>query len=509
MNKTSTKSLPRLALPLLTLIFAALVAIPTASAKQLYTCSMHPQIIREAPGSCPICGMTLVPVDADRTQNDNAAPATAAPASSDKPDAKYMDNADGDACCPGAKADDKAATPAAAPAAKAEAPMPAPAAAPAATHKAKYYKSTMMPGEVSPTPAKDSMGMDMVPVYEDAEPAAPAASGTPTTMLRLDSGTIQRMNLHTAAVETGAVVREVRTVGEIAFNERTQRTVTTKYDGWVERLYVNATWTSVKAGDPLFEIYSPELYGASLNYITARRSEGANAGPLTNAAAARLRLYDVPEAYLAQLATLDQPPHTFVIRATADGTVVAKNLVEGRMLKAGEPALELADMSSVWALAQVYEADLAFVSKGANATVTIVLDNNSEHHGIVSLITPVVADATRTNEVRIVLDNKDGTLRPGMYADVRISSKLRDNAVLVPDSAVLRSGERDIVFVALGNGRFEPREIKLGQRTTNNRYEVTSGLSAGETVVTSGQFMLDSESQLREAIQKMLSSNAK
>jgi membrane fusion protein, copper/silver efflux system len=467
MNTIPFKTIRTAIMPLLVLLLVALTAVPTASAKQLYTCSMHPEIIRDAPGNCPICGMTLVPLEEDRAPNE-AAPS------------------------------DKAVT--------GSAPAATPAPAPDAPRKVKYYKSTMMPGEVSPTPAKDSMGMDMVPVYEDEEPAKDA-TGAPTTMLRLDSGTVQRMNLKTAAVESGPVEREVHTFGEVAFNERTRRTVTTKYDGWVERLYVNAAWTDVKPGDPLFEIYSPELYGASLNYITAYRSDGANAGPITRAATERLRLYDVPADYIAALAKLDKPPRMFVVRAQTAGTVVAKNIVEGQMLKAGEAAFDLADLSSVWVLAQIYENDLPFVAKGVAAEVKTASSKDRAHRGAVSLVEPVVTDATRTNVVRIVLDNRDGGLRPGMYVDVRIAARLKDSAVLVPDSAVLRSGERNTVFVARGDGRYEPREIKLGARTANNRYEVTSGLKAGETVVTSGQFMLDSESQLREAIQKMLAAN--
>lgn len=446
------------------MLLVAFAAIPAVFAGQLYTCPMHPQIIRDAPGDCPICGMHLVPVPEDRAE--------AAPTGDSMKEMPSLP----------AAANDEAATP--------EAPR-----------KIKYYKSTMMPGEVSPKPAKDSMGMDMVPVYEDA---ASDSEAIPTTMLRLDEGTIQRMNLRTAPVESGPLVRTVRALGEVTYNERTLNEITLKFDGWVERLYVNATWTDVKAGDPLFEIYSPEIYNASLNYIVARRSEGAASGPLTEAARERLLLYSLPTDYLASLATMDTPPRTLLIRSRQTGTVIAKNVVEGQRIMAGATAFSLADLSSVWVLAQVYESDAALVVKGAKADIKIVSAGERTHEGVVSIVEPVTNTTTRANTVRIALPNPDGTLRPGMYADVRIHSTTRDAAVLVPDSAVLRSGERNLVFVARNEGRFSPRVISLGARDNQNRYEVTSGLTAGETVVTSGQFMLDSESQLREAIAKML-----
>ena len=219
-------------------LFALCLAVITASgllaAKQLYTCGMHPQIIREEPGDCPICGMKLQPVRAN-------------------------------------------------------------AVGAAGERKVKYYKSTMTPGEIGPAPGKDSMGMDLVPVYDGEDTAAPGA-------IQIDAATIQRMNLKTALVDHGPVRREFRTVGVVAYDEQGLRDITTKYDGWIEKLDVSATWTAVKAGDPLFEIYSPDLYNAELNYLVAVHSEGAAGGPLTRASLARLRLFDLSADEVAQLA---------------------------------------------------------------------------------------------------------------------------------------------------------------------------------------------------------------
>jgi len=426
--KSSLRLLPLLLLGL----FAATALL---AAEQLYTCGMHPQIIKKEPGNCPICGMKLTPIRANT------------------------------AAAPGER-------------------------------KVKFYKSTMMPGEVSPKPGKDSMGMDMVPVYEGGD--------TASANIQIDAATIQRMNLRTALVEHGPVRREFRTVGTVNYNEQGLRDITTKYEGWLEKLFVNATWAVVKAGDPLFEIYSPDLYNAQLNYVVALRADGEAGGSLSRAALARLQLFDVPDEVIAELNRTKEPHRTIVFRAPSDGVVIEKMGVAGQMMKPGERIYRLADLSTVWVQAEIYEKDLPYVGTGAPALVRTSYGLERTFEGRVDLLLPQVQEQTRTATARIVLRNADGFLRPGMFVDVRFSAQLDDDAVLVPDMAVLRSGERNTVFVALDGGFFEAREVKLGVRSEGNNYQVLSGLKAGERVVTSGQFMLDSESQLREAIQKML-----
>lgn len=421
-------------------LFLLTLAVGTGlwAAEQLYTCGMHPQVIKKEPGNCPICGMKLTPIRANTAQPSSGA-----------------------------------------------------------ERKVKYYKSTMMPGEVKPGPGKDSMGMDMVPVYEDEDTSA---SG----QIQIDAATVQRMNLRTAVIARGPVRRELRTVGAVVYNEQGLRDVTTKYEGWLEKLHVNTTWAAVKAGDPLFEVYSPELYNAQLNYLLAVRSEGAEGGPLTRAALSRLQLFDLSEEFIAELRQSGEAKRTVVYRAPADGVVVEKMAVVGQMMKPGERIYRLADLSSVWVQAQIYEKDLPFVRGGQSAVVRSSYGPERKFPGTVELILPRVEEQTRAAVARIVLANPDGFLRPGMFVDVSFSSELNADAVLVPDMAVLRSGERNTVFVALDGGFFDPREVQLGARSEGGFYEVLNGLKAGDRVVTSGQFLLDSESQLREAIQKML-----
>jgi Cu(I)/Ag(I) efflux system membrane fusion protein len=432
---------------------AALLAglfLPAHAAEQLYTCGMHPQIIRNAPGNCPICGMALTPIRAN-TSGAVKAGATGAALTGER--------------------------------------------------KIKFWKSTMNVGEVSDHPGKDSMGMEMEPVYEQG-------TGEDSRTIHIDPVTIQRMNLRTGLVTHGPVLREFRTVGSVAYDETGLRDITTKYEGWIEKLLVDTTWAVVKTGDPLFEIYSPELYNAELNYLVALRSEGADGGPLTRAALARLQLFDVPADVIAELQRTGTAPRTFLYRAPAAGLVMEKLAVAGQMVKPGERIFRLADLAQVWVLAQIYEQDLPFVRAGQDATIRVTYGPEHLLHGQVDLLLPRVEDQTRTATARIVLPNPDGALRPGMFVDVRFAAKIAEDAVLVPDLAVLRSGEHDTVFIVNPDGSFEPREVRLGNRSQGNLYQVLRGLTGGERVVTSGQFMLDSESQLRDVIQKMLDSQA-
>jgi len=414
---------------------------PAASPeKTLYTCGMHPQIIQDHPGNCPICGMKLEPV------HKTIAAETAA----------------------------------------------------SGEHKILYYKSTMMPGETSPKPGKDSMGMDMVPVY--ANQAAAANSSTIT----IDPATIQLMNIQTTEIASGPLRRTIRTVGTIDYNETALADVTTKFKGWIEKLDVDATGELVHRGDALFEIYSPELYSAEAEYLAvANSTNAAGADVLREAALDKLKFFDISDAQIAALAKAREPRKTMEILAPADGFVIEKNIVQGQMVDAGMKLYRLADLGIVWVFAQVYEQDLTYVQLGEEATVKLSSLPDREFRGRVTYVYPNVDEKTRTARVRLEFENPGYFLKPGMFVSAQIVSELKPSVLLVPGSAVLRSGEKNTVFVALPGGKFDPRTVVLGLEAEHDQYEVISGLQAGERVVTSGQFMLDSESQLREAIEKM------
>ncbi len=418
--------------------------------KTLYTCGMHPQVIQDKPGNCPVCGMKLTPI---RKQAGTAQSG---------------------------------------------------AAAPSGERKIKYYKSTMVPGEVRQTPGKDSMGMDMVPVYEEEAAAAQSQA------IAIDPVTIQNMNIHTAPVTRGPLRLRVRTVGAIDYDETALADVTTKFKGWVEKLYVNATGQLVMRGDPLFEIYSPELYSAQVEYLLALGTP-TNSTPgaegLRTSALTKLKFFDISDEQIAQMQRTRQPQKTLRILAPQDGFVMDKMVVEGQMVEAGMKIYRLADLGLVWVQAQIYEQDLVYLKLGQEATVTLSYLPDREFRGRVTYIYPNVDEKTRTARVRMEFHNPGYFLKPGMFATVQVTSELEPSALLIPDRAILRSGERTTVFVALEGGKFEPRTVTLGPQAEKDTYQVLSGLKEGERIVTSGQFLLDSESQLRAAIQKMLEPN--
>ncbi len=419
--------------------------------EQLYTCGMHPNVIQKKPGDCPICGMKLNPI---RKQPAAFGVSTNAPGAA-------ASNAGGE-------------------------------------RKIKYYKSTMMLGEISQTPRKDSMGMEMVPVYEDE--AADSAT------ISIDPVTMQNMGLRTGAVTKGPLRRTIRTVGAVDFDETALADVTTKFRGWIEKLYVDSTGKQAHQGEQLFEIYSPELVSAQTEYVLAlnQATNSAGAESLKASALTKLKFFDISEEQIAELEKTRQPKKTLRVSAPRDGIVVEKMAVQGQMVEAGMKLYRLADLSIVWVLSQVYEQDLPFVRLGQEATMSLSYMPDRKFRGRVTYVYPTVDEKTRTARVRMEFHNPGFFLKPGMFATVELTADLESSAVLVPDMAVLRSGEKNTVFVALDGGKFEPRTVVLGPRSENNLYQVLSGLNEGERVVMSGQFMLDSESQLREAIQKML-----
>jgi RND family efflux transporter MFP subunit len=358
--------------------------------------------------------------------------------------------------------------------------------------------------------------MKLTPVRK--QPGNAVAAGltnqpaTPSTTIAIDPVTMQNMGIRTALVTRGPLRRIIRTVGIIDYDETALAEVSTKFRGWIEKLYVDATGKQMHRGEPLFEIYSPELYLAQTEYLLSINSAANFEGPAAElrkiAAMTKLRYWDISEDQIADLERTGKARKTLRVNAPHDGIVVEKMVVEGQMVDAGAKLYRLADLATVWVQAQVYEQDLPFIKLGQETVVSLASQPDPKFRGRVTYLYPTVDDKTRTARVRMEFHNPGYFLKPGMYATVELSAELSPSTLLVPDTAVLRSGEKNTAFVALDGGRFEPRSLILGPRAEDDRYEVLSGLQEGERVVTSGQFMLDSESQLREAIQKMLQPGA-
>ena len=375
----------------------------------------------------------------------------------------------------------------------------------AASSEKTLYTCGMHPWIIQDHPGNCPIcGMKLEPVHKTASTSAPLAA---SSAIALDPATIQMMNLQTTEITRGPLRRTIRTVGTIDYNETALADVTTKFKGWIEKLDVDATGQLVHRGEPLFEIYSPELYSAEAEYLAVLNSTNdSSALALREAALDKLKFFDISDAQIAGLEKAREARKTLQILAPTDGFVIEKGVVQGQMVDAGMKLYQLADLGIVWVLAQVYEQDLPYVQLGQEATVKLASLPDREFRGRVTYVYPNVDEKTRTARVRLEFENPGYFLKPGMFVSVQIASELDPSAVLVPDSAVLRSGERNTVFVALSGGKFDPRTVVLGPEGERDTVEVTSGLQAGERVVTSGQFMLDSESQLREAIQKMNSS---
>ena len=420
--------------------------------KHLWTCSMHPQVLKEEPGACPICHMALTPV------KEMARPGSATAATGER--------------------------------------------------KVKYWWDPMLsPPYIADKPGKSPMGMDLIAVYEDQ-----VSGGTGVT---IDPVIVQNMGVRVAVVTTGPVTRDVRAVGYLEQAQPNARDVNLRISGWVEKLNADTVGMALSKGAPLFELYSPEVQIATEELIAARKSVGA-IGPdgdamarktsqgLFDATRLKLEQWGLDSAEVARLATLDHPPRTVTFTSPIDGYLTQKILVQGGAVKSGDTVLRIVDLSTVWLDSQVYAQDLPFVRLGRSVTATVDGIPGRKLEGKVIFIQPELNPQTRTAIVRIALPNTDLALRPGMYASASIHATLTDRAILVPREAVIDTGTRQIAFVSAGGGRFEPRQVRLGADSEGGIVQVLEGLAPGESVVTSGQFLLDAESRLREAIQKHL-----
>jgi RND family efflux transporter MFP subunit len=387
--------------------------------------------------------------------------------------------------------------------------------APAATkeRKIKYWVSPMDPGYIRDKPGKAPCGMDLVPVYEEAEEEAP---GT----IKVSPAAIQSMGVTTTKVQVRPLSRVTLAVGMVTFDERSLNVITTKMDGWVERLNVRATGDPIHRGQALLSIYSPELVTTQQEYLLALKNlktmqkskipeyqEGARR--LLAAARQRLKYWDIPDSQIDELQQTGQVRKTLTLNSPVNGIVTKRMVTQGMYVKAGMPALEVADLSTIWVDADIYQYELPWIKVGQPVTMTLDYLPGESFQGRIDYIYPYMKEATRTARVRLRFPNPGLKLKPEMFAQVKIESPVIHNAVVIPSDAVLDTGTKQHVFIALGKGRFEPREVKLGVLGNDGMREVLSGLKGGEEVVTSAQFMLDSESRFREAVQMMMPSMEK
>ena len=384
-------------------------AAGSGEAKQLWTCGMHPQVIQDKPGLCPICNMALEPLKAGAAADVNSSKA-----------------------------------------------------------------------------------------------------------IHIDPVVVQNMGVRVAKVAKGPLAQSARVVGVLREADPNIRDVNLRVSGWIEKLHANTEGMHLNKGDPLFDLYSPDVRVAIQELSTARRSlaalqNGADAATRQSAEAflaasrEKLLLWGIEADEIDRLAAAEKAPRTVTFRSPIGGHLIEKGLVEGAMVKSGERALRIVDHSTLWLDTQVHAQDLPLVKIGQKVAAKIESQPGKTFEGEVIFVHPHIDPTTRTATVRVALPNPQMELRPGMYATARITAKVADDALLVPLEAVIDTGDRRVAFVSKPDGHFEPRELKIGAAGGDGNVQVLGGLEAGELVVTSGQFLLDSESRMREAVQKHLS----
>jgi Cu(I)/Ag(I) efflux system membrane fusion protein len=374
-----------------------------------------------------------------------------------------------------------------------------------------FYRNPMNPAITSPVPAQDEMGMDYIPVY--AEDEAGGKEEPPGTV-RIDPVTVQNIGVRTALAERRSLSRHIRTVGRVDFDEERLSRLHPKTEGWIDKLYIDKTGEQIDKDAILLNIYSPQLVTSQQEYLLALNNldvlekspyaeirEGAQ--ELVASARERLELLDVPEHQIRELEQSRKIKKNLHIHSPFDGVIIHIGVREGQYVTPSTELYMIADLSRVWVIADVYENEVPWIQVGDAVDMKLEAIPGKVFTGRVGYIYPYVEAKTRTIKVRLEFANPEMLLKPDMFADVTIHAQRKVDAVVIPAEAVVRSGERDQVFVVRGPGKFEPRDVKLGV-SSQGKVQVTSGVAAGEEVVTSSQFLIDSESKLREATAKML-----
>ncbi len=370
--------------------------------------------------------------------------------------------------------------------------------------KIVYWKAPMDPTEIYEQPGKSKMDMDLVPVYEDE-----LVGGVD---IKIDPVVEQNMGLKIEKAEKGLLHHAIKTYGHITFDETRTGIVSQKTGGWIEKLYADYTGFFVEKGQPLYEIYSPSLLASQEEYLSAFKNFQKNKTSLNReilvSARQRLGYFDIADLEIDSIEKNGEVKKSILVRSPFTGVITHKNIIEGAFAKPGESLFTISDLSSVWVEAHIFEYEQNLVSKGQQVEMTLSYNPEKIYKGEISYIFPYLQKKTRDVIIRIAFENKHGELKPDMFARIHINTGLNREGISISSEAVVHSGEKKIVFVAKGGGKYTPREVMTGIYLDNGRVEILSGLAQNDVVVISGQFLLDSESKLKEAIQKMMESKS-
>lgn len=386
-------------------------------------------------------------------------------------------------------------------------------APPSKEKKLLFYRNPMGLPDTSPTPKKDPMGMDYIAVYEGEDSDATDESANE---VKISNAKVQKLGVRSEAAQMREMDQTLRAMGRIEVDERKVVAIAPKFDGYVDALHVNAVGQVVGKGQTLFEAYSPELVSAQREYaiamqgLAALKNADANTQrgmqQLADAGLLRLKNWDVSEAQLAALKHSGESRRGIAFRSPVAGVVTEKKALQGMRFMAGETLYQITDLSSVWLIADVPEQDLALIRVGAQASVSLTAYPGQTFSGKVSFIYPSMNPQTRTVPVRIELGNTKAMLKPAMFAQVELPVSDKGKVLTIPHSAVIDSGVRQLVLLVRGEGRFEPREVKLGARS-RQWIEVIDGINEGDVVVTAANFLIDAESNLKAAVAGFANAN--
>jgi len=379
---------------------------------------------------------------------------------------------------------------------------------PSSSKEVLFYRSAMNPLVTSPVPAQDSMGMDYVPVYADID-----ASENPG-MVKIDPVVVQNIGVRTQIAKKTSISRTVRAVARVAFDEENMARLHPKVEGWIEDIRVDKTGQSVDRDDILLSIYSPKLVSTQEEYLLALNNLAAlsnsqfeeirtGAEALVNSSRERLRMFDVPEHQIQELEKTRKVKKSLHIHSPVSGTVIRIGSRQGQFVTPQTELYMMVDLNQVWVYADIYDYELPWVKLGDEVEMSLASVPGRTFRGTISYMYPYSESTTRTTKVRMVFDNSESLLRPDMFAEISIHSDERNNAIVIPAESVIRSGNSTQVFVVRGPGKFEPRIVQLGIES-DGQVVVLDGVREGEEVVSSAQFLLDSESKLREATAKMM-----